>query len=213
MSTWPNTDVLWCEHWHHWADRRAWRVDAPRQTPDVAARPAITNSNPSAEWAERRTRTASRCTCICVHYGPVPHRCERHSTACACALCAADESSSSGAIRSTLRPAGAIVHEEAHGAGARYSASAAWAVASLPAGSASADGTHRRHKQRGDGWGARQGGWVGAVRRRAECTSLSPASYAASLRNRSAYCFGVCLRARGCCGFRFRLCGAAQRYP
>jgi hypothetical protein len=176
MSTWPNTDVLWCEHWHHWADRRAWRVDAPRQTPDVAARPAITNSNPSAEWAERRTRTASRCTCICVHYGPVPHRCERHSTACACALCAADGSSSSGAICSTLRPAGAIVHEEAHGAGARYSASAAWAVASLPAGSASADGTHRRHKQRGDGWGARQGGVAGTVRRRAECTSLSPAS-------------------------------------
>ncbi len=91
-------------------------------------------------------------------YAPVPHRCERHSTACLCALCAADGSSSSRAICSTLRPAGAIVHEEALGAGARYSASSTWAVASLPAGSASADGKHRRHKQRGEGWGARQGG-------------------------------------------------------
>ena len=53
---------------------------------------------------------------------------------------------------------------------------------------------------------------AGVVRRRAECTSLSPASYDASLPFRSANCFGVSLRARGCCGFRFRLCGAAQRY-
>ena len=161
MSTWPNTDVLWCEHWHDRADRRAWRVDAPRQTPDAAARPAITNSNPSAEWAERRTRTASRCTCVCVHYAPVPHRCARHSSTCACALCAPDESIRSRAICSTLRPAGEIVHEEARGEGARYSASSTWAVASLPAGSASADGKHRRHKQRGERWGARQEGWGG----------------------------------------------------
>jgi hypothetical protein len=210
MSTWPNTDVLWCEHWHDRADRRAWRPDAPRQTPDAAARPAITNSNPSAEWAERRTHTASRCTCVCVHYAPVPHRCEQHSTACACALCAADGSSGSRAMCSTLRPAFAIVPEDA---GARYSASSTCAVASLPAGSASADGKHRRHKQRGEGWGARQGGLRGVVRRRAECTSLSPAPYAASFPNSLAHCLGVLLRARGCCGFRFRLCGAAQRYP
>jgi hypothetical protein len=51
------------------------------------------------------------------------------------------------------------------------------------------------------------------VRRRAECTWLSPASYSASFPCNSATCFGVRLRARGCCGFRFRLCGAAQRYP
>ncbi len=50
------------------------------------------------------------------------------------------------------------------------------------------------------------------MRRRAECTSLSPASYCASFPHRSASCFGVSLRARGCCGLRFRLCGAAQRY-
>jgi hypothetical protein len=47
------------------------------------------------------------------------------------------------------------------------------------------------------------------VRRRAECTWLSPASYSASLPCRSANCFGVRLRARGCCGFRFGC--AAQR--
>ena len=148
-----------------------------------------------------------------MHYAPVPHRCERHSAACACALCAADGSNSSRAISSTLRPAGAIVYEEARSQGARSSACAAWAVASLPAGSASADGKHRRHKQRGEGWGARQGGLWGVVRRRAECTSLSPAWYSASVPTSSAHCFGVSLRARGCCGFRFRLCGAAQRYP
>jgi hypothetical protein len=113
----------------------------------------------------------------------------------------------------TLRPAGAIVHEEARDAGARYSACSTWAVASLSAGSASADGKHRRHKQRGEGWGARRGGWVGVVRRRVGCTSLSPDSYAASSpsSSASATCFGVALHARGCCGFRFRLCGAAQR--
>ncbi len=136
--------------------------NAPRPSPDAAARPAIPNSNPSAEWAERRSRTASRCMCVCVHYKPVPHRCERHSTACARALCAADGNSSSGAICSTLRSAGAIVHEEARGAGARYSACSTWAVASLPAGSASADGTHRRLKQRGEGGAARQEGWRGS---------------------------------------------------
>ena len=115
---------------------------------------------------------------------------------------------------STLRLAGAIVHDEARGEGACYSASAVWAVASLHAGSASADSEHRRHirrhKERAKGWGARRGVGV-AVRRRAECTSLSPASYAASFPQYSAYCFGVRLHARGCCGFG-RLCGAAQRY-
>jgi methylmalonyl-CoA mutase len=48
--------------------------------------------------------------------------------ACACALCAADGSSSSRTTWSTLRPAGvtgAIVHDEARGEGARYSVSAA----------------------------------------------------------------------------------------
>ncbi len=138
--------------------------DTPRQTPAVAARPALPNSNPSAEWAEGRTRTASRCTCVCVHYAPVPHRCERHSTACACALCAVDDSSSLRAISSTLRPAGAIVHEEAVGAGARYSASSTWAVASLPAGSASADGTSSAGRDgargRGDGGGGEAAGGV-----------------------------------------------------
>jgi hypothetical protein len=43
VSTWPITDKLWCRHWHHWADRRARRVNAPRQTPDAAARPATPN--------------------------------------------------------------------------------------------------------------------------------------------------------------------------
>jgi hypothetical protein len=75
-------------------------------------------------------------------------------------------------------------------------------VASLPAGSASADGDHRRHirrhQQRGEGWGA---GWAGAVRWRAECTWLSPASYCARCPFSSACCFGVSLHARGCCGF------------
>jgi hypothetical protein len=47
------------------------------------------------------------------------------------------------------------------------------------------------------------------VRRRAECTCLSPASYAASLPYRSADCFGVHLHARGRCGLRFGC--AAQR--
>ena len=60
--------------------------------------------------------------------------------------------------------------------------------------------------------GARGRGDEGAVRRRAECTSISPASYSASFRLSSAHRFGVSLRARGCCCFRFRLCGAAQRY-
>jgi hypothetical protein len=114
--------------------------------------------NPSAEWAERQSRIASRGKCVCVHCAPVPHRCARHSSTCACALCAADESIRSRAMCSTLRPAGAIVHDEARGEGDYYSACAALAVASLPAGSASADGKHRRHKQRGEGWGARQGG-------------------------------------------------------
>jgi hypothetical protein len=68
-------------------------------------------------------------------------RCARHSTACACVLCAADGSIRSRAMCSTLRPAGAIVHDEARGEGVSYSASAAWSVASLPAGSAIADGT------------------------------------------------------------------------
>jgi hypothetical protein len=179
MRTWPNTDVLWSEHWHHWADRRAWRADAPRQTPDAAARPAITNSNPSAECAERRTRTASRCTCVCVHYAPVPHRCERHSTACACALCAADKSSSSGAICSTVRPAGAIVHDEARGAGARYVTMPVLRGLLPPspldrrAPTARTDGTSSVGS---DGARGRRDGWVGVVRRRAGCTSLSPAS-------------------------------------
>jgi hypothetical protein len=116
----------------------------------------------------------------------------------------------------TLRPAGAIVHDEARGEDVGYSASAV--RASLPAGSASADGEHRRHirrhQQRGEGGGARQGG-AGAVRRRAECTWLSPASYAAEglcvtrYANSSAACFGVSLHARGRCGFRFGC--AAQR--
>jgi hypothetical protein len=53
------------------------------------------------------------------------------------------------------------------------------------------------------------GGVAGAVRRRAECTCLSPASYSASFPQNSAHCFGVCLRARGCCGFDFGC--AAQR--
>ena len=39
------------------------------------------------------------------------------------------------------------------------------------------------------------------MRRRAECTSLSPAWYSASFPQASAHCFGVSLRARGCCGF------------
>ncbi len=61
--------------------------------------------------------------------------------------------------------------------------------------------------------GARGRGDGAVVRRRAERTSLSPASYSASFPLISAYRFGVRLHARGCCGFRFRLCGAAQRYP
>jgi hypothetical protein len=96
----------------------------------------------------------------------------------------------------TLRPAGAIVHDQARGEGAHYSASAASAVASLPAGSASADGERRRYIRRpeepGEGWGAEWG---------AECTWISPASYAARFPYCSAYCFGVSLHARGWCGF------------
>jgi hypothetical protein len=80
-----------------------------------------------------------------------------------------------------------------------------------PAGSASADGTSDGTSSAGRD-GARGRGDGGAVRRRAECTWLSPASYSASFPFRSAHCFGVSLRARGCCGFRFKLCGAAQRY-
>jgi hypothetical protein len=117
-------------------------------------------TRPSAEWAERRTRTASRRTCVCVRCVPVPPRCAQHRTACASALCTADESSSSRAMCSTLRPAGALVHDEARSLGICYSASAVWA--SLPAGSASADGERRRHirrnQQRGEGWGK---GWAG----------------------------------------------------
>jgi hypothetical protein len=75
-------------------------------------------------------------------------------------------------------------------------------VASLPAGSANADGEHRRHIRRlQQCWERWRAEWAGAVRRREECTWLSPALYAARFPRRSAYCFGVHLRARGCCSF------------
>ena len=44
MSTSPKIDVLCCEHWHHWADRRVHgEGDAPRPSPDVPPRPATPN--------------------------------------------------------------------------------------------------------------------------------------------------------------------------
>jgi hypothetical protein len=102
---------------------------------------------------------------------PIPPCCARHSTACACAHCAADESSSSRAMCSTLRPVGEIVHDEARNKGARYSASAAWAVASLPAGSASADGTSVGKKARGRGLAGREA--AGGVHLPLRCLVLS----------------------------------------
>jgi hypothetical protein len=171
MSTWPNTDVLWCEHWHRWTDRRARRVDAPRQTPVAAARPATPNPNPSAEWAQRRTRTASRCTCACVHYVPVPPRCARHSTACACALCG----------RNLLYPSIRGCNSARRGA-----ARAPVTVRVLHGLSPPSPLDRRAPTARTDGRssvgrdGARGWGGGGAVRRRAECTSLFPALYAAS---------------------------------
>jgi hypothetical protein len=43
-------------------------------------------TQPSAEWAARRTRTASRGMCVCVRHAPVPPRCARHSSTCTSAL-------------------------------------------------------------------------------------------------------------------------------
>jgi hypothetical protein len=103
------------------------------------------------------------------------------------------------ALHFDQRPAGATVNDEVGGAGARYITTAAWAIASLPAGAASADGEQRRHITRSsERDGARgKGAWRG-WRRRAECTCLSAASYCASFPWYSARCFGVHLHARSC---------------
>jgi hypothetical protein len=89
-----------------------------------------------------------------------------------------------------------------------------WAVASLPAGSASADGEHRRHirrnKKLGEGWRARPGaggsggGGLSAPASPPPRTARAPPS----LPRIASAC--ACTRA----AVRFgRLCGAAQRYP
>ncbi len=184
---------------------------ASRRTSSFAGRccsACSTKRNPSAGWAERQTHIASRRTCVCVQRVPVPPRCALHSTACASALCAADGSSGSRATCSTLRPAGAIVHDEARGEGALLKCEccvgppARWI------------GEHRQraptaHPSTPAARGGMGHGVGGAVSRRAECTCLSPASYSARFPKFSAYCFGVRLHARGCCGFRFGC--AAQR--
>jgi hypothetical protein len=202
VSTGPNIDVSWCEHSHHWADRRARRGG---RTSSFAGRCcSACNTKLNRRLSGRKGELEQRrvVTCVCVWHMPFPPRCARHSTVCARALCTADKRSGSRAMCSTLRPTGAIVHDEARSEGVCYSASATSAVASLPAGSASADGDHRRHirrhQQPGEGWGAE---WAGPVRRRAECTWRSPASYSASFPHASASCFGVSLHARGCFGF------------
>ncbi len=111
-STRPNTDVLWCEQWHHSADRIARRWYAPRPSPDVAARPAAPNpirrlSGRKGELALRHVVRAFACDAA-----PIPPHCARHSTVCASALCAADGSRGSRATCS-LRPAGATVRRGA----------------------------------------------------------------------------------------------------
>ncbi len=162
MSTWPQYRRSVVQALAHRADRRdcARRGDAPRPSPDGAARPAT--PNPTRRLRGRKGELALRraVLCVCVWRAPVaPRRCARHSTTCTSALCFAlsmEAGRSSGAMCGSL---------------------------SAPR--------------------------VG--RRRAACTRVSAASYCASFPKCSAYCFGVCLRARGCAvGW---LCGAAQRYP
>jgi hypothetical protein len=213
VSARPNTDVLWSQalaplgrptctaRAAHLVLRRTFLLGLHHQTQIRRL------SGRKGELALRRTARAFACA-VCRS----PHRCARHSTVCASALCTADESSSSLA-HDVLYTSTRRCNSARRGARRGRRLQCECCVASVPAGSVSADGEHRRHirrhQQRGEGWGAQ---WAGAVSRRAECTSLSPASYSASNPHRSAHCFGVRLRARGCCGFRFRLCGAAQRY-
>ena len=46
MSTWPNIDVLWCEHWHHWADRRARRGERTSSNAGHCCSACNTKPNP-----------------------------------------------------------------------------------------------------------------------------------------------------------------------
>jgi hypothetical protein len=98
------------------------------------------------------------------------------------------------------------VHDEAHGEG--YLLQCECCVASLPAGSANADGEHRRrirrHQQRWEGGGGCEAaGGVHLALSRLVRREL-PMTFRPLLRREPA-------RAR-LLRFRFRLCGAAQRY-
>ena len=162
VSAWPQYRRIVVQALAHRADRRDCARRGRRRTSSFAARSCSTcntKPKPSAEWAERRTRTASRGRCVCVWRAPVaPHGCcARHSTTCTSALCFALSMEAASRARCAVhfRPTGG--------------------------------------------------------RRRAACTRVSAASCCASFPKCSAYCFSVCLHARGCAvGW---LCGAAQRYP
>jgi hypothetical protein len=95
---------------------------------------------------------------------------------------------------STLRPAGSRVHDEARGEGARYGERSPPCPLDRRAPTASTDSTYVGTSS-AEMDGARGG------RRRAECTSLSPASYCVSFPFLSASSLGVRLRACGRCGF------------
>ncbi len=74
VSTSPNIDVLWYQHWNHSADRRARRGGRTSSNAGRCCSACNTKPNPSAEWAERRTCTASRRTCVCMRFVPAPAR-------------------------------------------------------------------------------------------------------------------------------------------
>ena len=161
MSTWPQYRRSVVQALAHRADRRdcARRGDAPRPSPDGAARPAT--PNPNRRLSGRKGELALR-------------------RAVGAFACGARLSPPTGAVRGTA------LH-----ARARFALRCRW------------------RQQLGRDVLFTFGPTGG--RRRAACTRVSAASCCASFPKCSAYCFSVCLHARGCAvGW---LCGAAQRYP